>query len=509
MRRRAGASILSSPALVGAITVLIIVIAVVVAYNANQGLPFVPTYEISAELPSGSNLVRGAEVRIGGARIGQVSAIRPDVDPDTGKAIAVVDMKLERSVAPLPRATATRVRPRSALGLKYVQLDPGLDGEMLAPGDRIPLRNATRPVEFDDFFSQFDDDTRTSQRIALQGFGSALAGRGTSINTTIEGLVPFFTHLEPVMRNLSDPQTRLARLFGPAERFAGELAPVAPMYAALFGNMATAFEALGRDPEALRLAIERSPATLEAGIQAFPVQRPFLADAEVLFRELDPAARALERELPSVTSAVRSGTPVLNDAPPFHRRTAEVFRSLEDLAANPRTLLALGDLERTLAVTAPLLETVAPYQTVCNYWMYYWTGLGEHLSEPLPGGNGQRVLLRSDATTQSNRYSDSGASVPVDLPASENAQDARSADGTDLQTLHRQYYSPAVDEQGRADCETGQRGYINRLITGARYKRSEKDLGGNHVVVDPALPGRAGPTFRSKELGINSLKDVK
>ena len=214
-------------------------------------------------------------------------------------------MKLERSVAPLPRATATRVRPRSALGLKYVQLDPGLDGDMLAPGDRIPLRNATRPVEFDDFFSQFDDDTRVAQRTALQGFGSALAGRGTSINTTIEGLVPFFTHLEPVMRNLSDPRTRLARLFGPAQRFAGELAPVAPVYAALFGNMATAFEALGRDPEALRLAIERSPATLEAGIQAFPIQRPFLADAEVLFRELDPAARALERELPGITTAVR------------------------------------------------------------------------------------------------------------------------------------------------------------------------------------------------------------
>jgi hypothetical protein len=311
------------------------------------------------------------------------------------------------------------------------------------------------------------------------------------------------------MRNLSDPRTRLDRLFGPASRFAGELAPVADTYAALFGHMATTFDALGRDPEALRLAIERSPGTLEAGIRAFPVQRPFLADSERLFGELEPAARALERELPEVTAAVERGTPVLDDAPPFHRRTAEVFRSLDELASNPKTLLALDDLERTLAVTAPLVEFAAPYQTVCNYWMYYWTGIGEHLSEPLPGGIGQRVLLRSDAMTQDNRYGDSAGDRPVDLPASENNQEETSADGTDLQTLHRQYYSPAVDEKGRADCETGQRGYHNRLITGGRYERSDEQLGGNHVVVDPALPGRSGATFRSRELGIDSLEDLK
>lgn len=509
MTRRTASSILANPLLVGAVTVLIVCVAVLLAYNANRGLPFVPTYEISAELPSGSNLVRGAEVRIGGSRIGQVDTISPDVDPDSGKAIAVAEMKLDKAVAPLPADTATRVRPRSALGLKYIQLEPGTSRRVLEAGDRIALENATKPVEFDEFFSQYDDATRAAQRKVFVGYGTALAGRGSAINTTIEGLVPFLTHLQPVMRNLSDPRTRLARLFGPASRFAGELAPVASSYAALFGHMATTFDALGRDPDRLRLAIERSPATLEAGIRAFPVQRPFLADAEVLFRELEPAARALEQELPAVTTAVRRGTPVLNDAPPFHRRTAEVFRSLDDLASNPKTLLALGDLERTLGVTAPLVEFVAPYQTVCNYWMYYWTGIGEHLSEPLPGGMGQRVLLRSDAATQDNRYSDSAGDRPVDLPSSENNQEATSATGDDLETLHRQYYSPAVDEKGRADCETGQRGYLNRLITGARYDRSDEDLGGNHVVVDPSLPGRAGATFRSRELGIDSLEDLK
>ena len=53
LTRRGTASIVASPVLVGAVTVLIIVVSVFLAYNANQGLPFVPTYDLKAELPSG------------------------------------------------------------------------------------------------------------------------------------------------------------------------------------------------------------------------------------------------------------------------------------------------------------------------------------------------------------------------------------------------------------------------------------------------------------------------
>ena len=44
-RGRATASLVASPVLVGAVTVLISIIAVLIAYNANPGLPFVPTYD--------------------------------------------------------------------------------------------------------------------------------------------------------------------------------------------------------------------------------------------------------------------------------------------------------------------------------------------------------------------------------------------------------------------------------------------------------------------------------
>ena len=38
-------------------------VAVFLSYNANKGLPFVPTYQLKAEVPSAANLVVGNDVR--------------------------------------------------------------------------------------------------------------------------------------------------------------------------------------------------------------------------------------------------------------------------------------------------------------------------------------------------------------------------------------------------------------------------------------------------------------
>ena len=75
---RLSAALAASPVLVGAVTVLVTIVAVFLSYNANTGLPFVPTYDLKANLPNGAQLVKGFEVRIGGARVGQVCEDRAE-----------------------------------------------------------------------------------------------------------------------------------------------------------------------------------------------------------------------------------------------------------------------------------------------------------------------------------------------------------------------------------------------------------------------------------------------
>jgi virulence factor Mce-like protein len=508
MSRSRATSPLGTPTLIGAVTVLIAITAVFLAYNANKGLPFVPTYNLSAEIPGGANLVEGNDVRVGGFQVGVISRIRPGVEPGTNRSIAIVDMKLDKTVEPLARNTKVFVRPRSNLGLKYIEMTPGLSSEGFRAGETIPLRQSKEPIEVDEFFSTFNLKMRNAQKGALTGFGNALAGRGTSINTTIEVLLPFVTHLEPVMRNLSDPSTQLGRFFVQSRRLSGQLAPVAGTYARLFGNMATTFEALGRDELALQQTIERGPRTLEQGIRSLPPQRPFLADSERLFRELRPTAEEFERTLPTVSDALRTGAPVLTKAPALYRRTEDVFDALDELASNPDTLGGLSDLTQTVQALAPLVTYVAPYQTVCNYFNYYFTAFSEHVSEPFRFGTIQRVNLKSDNRTQDNRISSSEADRPADVPDNVDPQTAKDQFGDPLTTLRRTGYFPAVTPEGDADCQVGQVGYPDGpLADGSPYPPSNDPAqgGGSHVVINADLPGIAGPTFT----GLSNLREVK
>ena len=73
--RGAAGAIAASPTMVGAVTTLIVIVAVFLAYNANAGLPFVPVYRVSIEIPDAARLTNNNEVRIGGHRVGVVESI--------------------------------------------------------------------------------------------------------------------------------------------------------------------------------------------------------------------------------------------------------------------------------------------------------------------------------------------------------------------------------------------------------------------------------------------------
>ena len=503
---RATSAIVASPVLVGAVTVLVAIIAVFIAYNANAGLPFVPTYDLKAEVPNGAKLVEGNEVRLGGYRVGVVDKItaRREGEGADERSIAVLEMKLDKTAEPLPVDTAIAIRPRSALGLKFVEITPGRSKKLLKTGDTVKLATGVadteQPEDLEDVLSTFDAETREASRVGLEGFGTALAGRGGSINEAIASLNPLLRELTPVMQNLNDPATELDGFFRGLGAAAGEAAPVAREQAELFTNMADTFDAFSRDPEALRDTIEEGPATQVTAIRSFRVQRPFLADFADLSRRLRPAARELPRSLPALNAALATGTPVSLRVPSLTNDLTGLFGELQDLGENPNTLLALRDLDQTIDVARPGIEFIAPYQTVCNFAVYFFNPLGTHISQPGGGGTLERVLLKQADREQANPLTARSASRPVDTPTpQEPGPNAPAA-------LHTQYGGPAVDGGGRADCQGGQTGYpAGRLAEGARYAGQP---GGQNVVLDPNTPGLRGGTFKSRQLGIDSLKDV-
>ena len=77
MRGARTQSIATEPIFIGSIAVLVVVAAVLLAYGANRGLPFVPVKQLEVDVPNAARLVVGNEVREGGFRIGQITKIAP------------------------------------------------------------------------------------------------------------------------------------------------------------------------------------------------------------------------------------------------------------------------------------------------------------------------------------------------------------------------------------------------------------------------------------------------
>ncbi len=409
--------------MVGAVTVLIAVVAVFLAYNANNGLPFVPVYRVSVEVPNAARLTTNNEVRIGGHRVGVVESIEPfqtsgaQTTADSGDTVAagaandtsgvgaLVNLKLDKTAEPLPQDSIFRVRYRSAFGLKYLEVVRGtgegapegftFDGTddggvctLPATADRPPGAGASgngcfqEQTEFDDIANTFDRETRENARRNLTGYGDAFAGRGFSLNLAIANLKPLIVNLKPVADVLIEPGTRFARFFPALGRASSIVAPVAEEQAELFTFMATTFAAISSDTEALKETISEGVPTLQTGIETLPRQIPFLRDFATLSAALRPGVADLRITLPTLNEAIDVGTPVLNRSVSMNTRLEGVLGELLQLVNQPTTRSALLRLGETFRTAAPLARWVVPAQTNCNYWNYWFTNVPNGLSDP-------------------------------------------------------------------------------------------------------------------------------
>jgi hypothetical protein len=392
-------------------------------------------------------------------------------------------MKIERDVR-IPVDSKVAIRPRSVLGLKYVDIQRGSARQTYESGGAIPAANTRASVELEDFFRMYDRRTRVGVRRNLQGFGNGLTARGASLNETFGELPRLLRHLEPVMRNLADPRTDLGGFVRQTAAAAALVAPVSKQFAHQFTTGADVFEAWGRYETELGQTIERTPATLATGIRILPRQRRFLVSLRDFSGALERSARALPVTLPRINPALDAGIGVLDRTPQLNRPLRDAMQALDDLMTDPATGIALRGLGATTSVLNPLLRYIGPFITVCNYWNYAWTYASDVSTETDPTGTSARVLL----SVPPRPVDPSGPQLGV-VGATRPVAGEPVVSGSPP-ALHLNIGSAAVDDQGNADCESGQRGYVRRNATHAPADRN--------IAIDPRIPGNQGPTYTGR-----------
>ena len=455
-------SLAASPTTVGAITVLIVVVAVFLAYNANHGLPFVPTYKLTAEVPNAANLVDGNDVRIGGVRVGTVTTIEPAQGAD-GATSARLNLTLDQSIQPLPRDTTITVRNSSTIGLKYLQLNLGNSAADFRSGDTIPIsQDHPEPVDLDQFFNTFDQPTRESAQANLRGFGDALAGRGGQLNGGISALRQLVDSAQPLVHNLADPSTRFGPFFSSLESLSATVAPVAEQQAELFSGLDATFGAFARVARPfLQETIEKGAPTEEAAIQSFPAVRPFLDHSGTFFRALQPGVHALANSAPDYVTALRAGVPALRNSPTFDRELLATSRSLLGFQNTPGVTNGLGLLADTNSALADPLAFIAPSQTVCNYLSLLFGNVASIGSSGDGLGTWSRVVTFTAAPGPNDQSSPSSA--PANGPPT--VRDPGS--GLPANYLHYNPYPNTAAPGQTRECEAGNEPYpVTSVVLG-------------------------------------------
>jgi virulence factor Mce-like protein len=447
--RRLRPLVFDNPVLVGMLTILVVLVAVYLSYIAENGLPFVPTYDIYVQVADAGELVKNADVRIGGAQVGQVLKITPEPpDRDWPQPYAQLQLALEQSLQPLPADTRYTVRLASVLGGQYVELFPGRDrratlpdGGTLILARRASLNHYIPYVDLSSAFQAFGPATRAGVRSATAQLGDMVAGRGNDFNDAIFAGAHLIGPLQSVLRLLADPRTRLSQFVGGLAQTTGALAPVAPTISSLLTAGAGTLDALHRSR--LGQAIDELPPTESVATGVLSNATPVLADAAAVVRELRPGAALLAPTARGLDTVLRGAVPVFAALPRLAAGLNQALAQTRKLAADPASIevfraLGSNDLGTTGASAfvglGAILEAVAPAQFACNV-----AGLwARNFAASLTGGDSSAAWLRFMPIIDSPELTQTSA------PASD---------------LHLDYY-PVEDQ---AECQAG-----NEVYSGAQ-----------------------------------------
>jgi len=354
--------------------ILVLVIGVVAAIATLGAGGSEPTHRVDAVFDSTANLIPGQDVKIAGARVGQVSDIQL-----TKERKARVEMDIEEGFAPFRADAECTIRPQSLIGEKFVQCHPGTpDQPPLAEGDggapTVPLENTHSPVDLDLVFAALREPYAERLAIILNELGTGVAGRAEDIDAAVRRANPALQEINDVLRILDRDRAALGRLVDQSDRVIAELARRRGSVTSFIERSdRVAREVAGRRAE-LGEVIERLPPLLDE-------LEPTADRLAALASDATPTLRDLRRAAPGAEALLADFDPVADAARPALERLAETsevgrraVRSATPVAARLKPVAAI--LVPITELAADLNESVQENGAVEGLQLYTFYGAG-------------------------------------------------------------------------------------------------------------------------------------
>ncbi|MBO0850644.1 MAG: MCE family protein, partial [Pseudonocardia sp.] len=348
--------------------VLIFFLALVgLALVSQQGLPFAPRTTVKAAFTDVGSLRVGDDVRIANVRVGFVETIDlvRGQNPVTGSSTQpIVTMRLDndRPVYRNAQAVAASVGARSALGQKFVELNPGdPTAGPLPEGTVISAQRTVGAQELSDVLAVLDEPTRRAIGVTVRNVGGGLGGHSEDLNAALAALPAVLPDLSTVSDDLSVANGRdLGAMLRTTDSLSRSFAGRQEQLGQLLGKLDKTFAALNADNgAALADTLRTAPDALRQARGALTSLNQPLIDTAGAARDLRPGGQALGKATPDVRGVLVESRPPLDQVPGVSEAATPALGDLRDTLSDARPLAP--QLRDTFGRGAPLAETIGPF----------------------------------------------------------------------------------------------------------------------------------------------------
>jgi ABC-type transporter Mla subunit MlaD len=346
----------------GLVAAVVVVVLIASGGGSNDG------YRVRAIFDNGGFMVKGEQVRVAGANVGEIESVNVTMPGDPvaykdgekvekpGKAVIV--MKITDPGFQDFRQDATcLIRPQSLIGEKFVDCRTTLprapgseppppleqipDGEAGEGQYLLPLGNNGTSVD-PDLINDIQSLPYAQRfRLIFNELGAGLAGRGEDIEVLVKRANPVLRDVDRLFGILSAQRKQLAQLAGDSDEILGPLARERQAVAGFFSNSGAAAEASAEKGPELEEALQKFPTFLvefrktmrslqtfsDAGtpvFEDFGTAAPSLTDAT---RTLTPFSEALTVSLKSLGNAGEASGPYFRKADPVIKKARDLAKS--------------------------------------------------------------------------------------------------------------------------------------------------------------------------------------
>jgi phospholipid/cholesterol/gamma-HCH transport system substrate-binding protein len=269
---------------------------------------------------------QGQSVTIAGAKIGEIASVQSN-DGD-----ALVTMNITPKYARYIYRNATMLlRPKTGLKDMTVEVDPGTPSAGRVPsGYTVPQSQTAPDVNFEEFLSSLDAETRAYLQELIAGAGQGLKGNADNLSATFKRFDPISLYTRKITAQLQLRHKNIERALHNFQLIISalgnkdtEISQAIDASNAVFQTFAEQDQSFQRTLQLLPGALSKTKSGLGKLATASRVIGPTLTKLEPFATSLAPAQEASR-------SLFKQSTPIIkNEIRPFARQIVPVVNQLE------------------------------------------------------------------------------------------------------------------------------------------------------------------------------------